>query len=238
MRRTAIVALAVLTAAGCSGDGSLPTGEVYRTTDETLELAIRPDHQVELSDKNSRYLGTYSIEDDGRVRVVVEVLGSQQVLYFEQDRETGLISEEGKVLYSSEQAKAHVDHARAQAETMAALREAGTAMLSWYTDAVGAAAAGQNVNDWPAITTADVREVLVPNYLASLPTEDGWGHQLEYRLQIENLLAEHVMLVRSPGSDGKFDSDSYPIGAFDPDETTRDIVWADGYFMVWPEDQH
>lgn len=235
MNRAAIVALAVLAAAGCSGDGSLPSGEVYRTTDETLELAIRPDHQVELSARNNRYLGTYSIEDDGRVRVVVEVLGTQQVLYFEQDPETGLISEEGQVLYNSEQAKAHVDHARAQAETMAALRGVGTAMLSWYTDAVGAAAAGQNVDEWPAITIADVRKVLVPRFIASLPTEDGWGHQIEYRLQIEDLLAEHVMFVRSPGSDGEFDSDSYQSGAFDPDETKRDIVWADGYFIAWPE---
>lgn len=237
MRRTAIVALAVLAAAGCSGDGSLPTGEVYRTTNETLELAIRPDHQVELSDRSGRYLGTYSIEDDGRVRVVVEARGTQQVLYFEHDPETGLISEEGQVLYNSEQAKAHVDHARAQAETMTALREAGTAMLAWHTDAVGAAAAGQDVDEWPAITTGDVRRVLVPTYLATLPTEDGWGHQLEYRLRIDDLQDEHVMLVRSPGSDGEFDSDSYESGAYDPDETARDIVWGDGYFISWPERQ-
>lgn len=77
----------------------------------------------------------------------------------------------------------------------------------------------------------------MPTYLATLPTEDGWGHPLEYRLRVDEPLAEHVMFVRSPGSDGELDSDSYQSGAFDPDETTRDIVWDDGYLISWPERQ-
>jgi len=234
MRGTAMVALAVLVAAGCSGDRSLPTGEVYRSIDH-FELAVRPDHQVELKEgKNSRYLGSYSIEDDGRMRVVVEVLGTQKVLYFEQDPEVGLVTEEGRLLYNPK-AKAHVDNLRAQAQTMAVLRTAGTAMIAWVADAVGAAAPGYDVDLWPLTPTAEIRRVLVPTFLATLPTDDGWGHPLEYRLRIDDPLGEYVMFVRSPGSDGEFDSDSYQSGAYDPDETTRDIVWGDGYFISWPE---
>lgn len=230
----ASVALIALVALACSGDGSLPTGEVYRTTDEDLELTVREGHQVEYGDDDQRLLGTYSIEDDGRVRVVIEYLGTQQVLYFEHDPDVGLIAEDGKVLYNSEQAKAHVDHGQAQLETMSMLRSVGTAMLAWLTDAVGAAAAGQDIDEWPLLSAAEVREILVPTYLSELPIEDGWGNELEYRLDVDDPTAEHVMLVRSPGSDGELD-DSYQSGPFDPEDTARDIVWADGYFLSWPE---
>lgn len=220
---------------GCSAERSLPLGEVYREADEGDELTIRSESEVEYATDGKRFLGTYSIEDDGRLRVVLEILGTHQVQYFEIEPEVGLVSEEGQVFYGSEQVQARADNAKAQEETMATLRSVGTAMMAWLTDAVGAAAAGQDIDNWPLISSADLREVLVPAFIAELPLKDGWGNELEYRLNIDNPMAHHVMLVRSPGSDGEFDSNSYPPGAYDANLTTRDIVWGDGYFLTYPE---
>ena len=56
---------------------------------------------------------------------------------------------------------------------------------------------------------------------------------MEYR-QNTNLLAANVMLIRSPGRTGGFDTDTYPIGAFVATRYDNDIVWADGLFVVYP----
>jgi len=231
-----MVAVVAVITVGCSRGGGLPVGENYRAIDEGIELAIREEQQVEYGNADRRLLGTYSIEEDGRVRVVVDHLGSQQVFYFEHDPEIGLIGEDGTIYYNSEQATGRVNHAQAQVETMRTLRNVGTAMMAWLVDNVGAAAAGQDVDEWPLRRPEEVEEVLVPTYLSELPLQDGWGRDLEFRLNLDDPLAEHVMMVRSRGSDGQFD-DSYQSGPFDPDETTRDIVWADGYFLSWPERQ-
>ncbi len=49
--------------------------------------------------------------------------------------------------------------------------------------------------------------------------------------------ARHVILVRRPGKDGKFSGSTYEAGSFDPDDVDQDIVWADGFFIKWPEPQ-
>lgn len=135
------------------------------------------------------------------------------------------------------------DHERnPQKRTIADIRNTGTAMFSWLTDQVGAAAAGQSqvpqpvdLADYPAIAHADLATILVPNYIREVPELDGWESPYEYYLNTENPLAEKVMGIRSPGRDGRFDGSSYTVTSFDPESLDEDIVWADGFFVRWPQ---
>lgn len=132
------------------------------------------------------------------------------------------------------------DDAGAQRRTVADMRNVGTAMFSWVTDQVGAAAAGQKAVDLgkfpPVSSFAGLKELLVPKYIQALPERDGWGNPYEYRLNLKNPTAGvSVMSVRSPGRDGKFSGLTYAVEAFPHGDYDRDIVWADGYFVQWPQ---
>ena len=75
-----------------------------------------------------------------------------------------------------------------QKRTVADVRNTGTAMFSWLTDQVGAAAAGAAVTeidlgDYSASDATTVRDVLVPQYLQSVPEKDGWKQDYEYFLR-------------------------------------------------------
>lgn len=129
-----------------------------------------------------------------------------------------------------------------QKQTVADIRNTGTAMFSWLTDQVGAAAAGQSqvpqtldLADYVAISHADLATILVPVYMQEVPELDGWGSPYELYLNVANPLAERVMSIRSPGRDGLFSGTTYTIGAFDPESSDEDIVWADGFFARWPQ---
>jgi hypothetical protein len=129
-----------------------------------------------------------------------------------------------------------------QKQTVADIRNTGTAMFSWLTDQVGAAAAGQSqvpqtldLADYPAISHADLATILVPTYMQEVPKLDGWESPYELYLNVANPLAERVMSIRSPGRDGLFSDTAYTIGAFDPESYDEDIVWADGFFVRWPQ---
>jgi hypothetical protein len=131
------------------------------------------------------------------------------------------------------------------------IRNAGTAMFSWYADQKGSAKgkgegkahaehAGEAVarvdlGAIPVISYDDLATLLVPKYIRSLPRNDPWGRPYEYRLNTRNLEATQIMAVRSAGADGKFSGDSYEVGAFSPTDRDHDLVWSDGYFVAWPE---
>jgi hypothetical protein len=128
-----------------------------------------------------------------------------------------------------------------QKKTIAEMRNVGTAMFSWLTDQVSAGAAGAkqvDLQQYPAITHQDLEKLLVPDYLAALPKVDAWGHAYEYRLNVQNPLAETVMSIRSPGRDGVFSGDVYQDVEHPSRDLDQDIVWADGYFVQWPEIDH
>lgn len=140
-----------------------------------------------------------------------------------------------------------VNDAEAQKATVMALRNVGTAMFAWFTDQVAAAAAATSaekptatnpktisVSDYPVISATELRALLVPNYIAELPEKDGWGHALEFRLNRADPTAAHIMLIRSPGKDGTFETGSYNIGPYEVTAYANDLVWADGYFITWP----
>jgi type II secretion system protein G len=127
-----------------------------------------------------------------------------------------------------------------QKRTVADMRNAGTAMFSWLTDQVGAAAAGaaatdvalSNYNDSDAATVASV---LVPQYLQSVPAKDGWKNDFAYWLETKEVLKAQVMAIGSGGRDGNTPSGTYTVAGFDPTDYDQDIIWADGFFVRWPQ---
>jgi general secretion pathway protein G len=127
-----------------------------------------------------------------------------------------------------------------QKRSMADLRTVGTAMMSWLTDQNSAAAAGASttdvaISDYQPITLTALRDVLVPQYIQTLPVRDGWKHDYDYYLDVNDPRALHVALVRSPGQLGSFEADTYTPGSFDPTDYVQDLVWADGMFVRFPQ---
>lgn len=131
-----------------------------------------------------------------------------------------------------------------QKRTVADERNTGTAMFSWLTDQLGAAAAGAAatqvaVTDYQtgALTTSTaIRDLLVPQYLQSIPELDGWKNAYYYRLKTgTNVLSRNVMLIASGGRDGGTPVGPYTVEAFDPTDYDQDIIWADGFFVRWPQ---
>jgi type II secretory pathway pseudopilin PulG len=143
---------------------------------------------------------------------------------------------------ANEQAQEPSDDLAHQKRTVADMRNVGTAMLSWLTDQVGAAAAGAsstqiNLYDYPEIRQADLATILVPTYLHDIPADDGWGHDYDYFLNVAEPLDRDVMAIRSRGRDGIAEADVYTVTSFEPSSFDHDIVWADGFFVRWPQKQ-
>jgi len=153
---------------------------------------------------------------------------------------------------SSSQAPSGVrDDARAQAETVRTIRSAGVAMYSWWIDQPSAgspksrgmigqpgdgAANPQQVylTEIAQTSYTSLAKLLVPLYIQKLPERDGWGNPLEYRLNLASPNAISQMSIRSPGRDGKFSCVTCVVGAFPSSDYDHDIVWADGFFVQWP----
>ncbi|RPH57794.1 prepilin-type N-terminal cleavage/methylation domain-containing protein [bacterium] len=130
-----------------------------------------------------------------------------------------------------------------QKRTMADMRLVGSAMFAWLTDEAGAAAAGQQATtidlaDYgTAVTPDDVAAVLVPTYLQYVPVRDGWKNDFDYYLKTGDPFARQVMAIGSPARDTTYDSGPYTVSGFDPTDYDRDIIWADGFFVRWPQSQ-
>jgi prepilin-type N-terminal cleavage/methylation domain-containing protein len=126
-----------------------------------------------------------------------------------------------------------------QKRTVADVRNTGTAMFSWLTDQVGAAAAGSastvTITDYKKITHADLKSELVSTYLQEVPALDGWKFDYEFYLNTANPLAPKVMAIRSFGRNTKAEGATYSVTNFDPTDYDQDIVWADGFMVRWPE---
>jgi len=128
-----------------------------------------------------------------------------------------------------------------QRKTMAEVHSLGKAMMSWVTDMSGAGAAGAGATmiqmsdfDGP-IAFSDLEVLLVTQYIQDLPRTDGWRQPIEAYLDQQASGSTNLIAVRSSGHDGLFDGDSYVIGPFQSNLYERDIVWADGFFVRWPE---
>lgn len=133
-----------------------------------------------------------------------------------------------------------------QKRTVSDMRNAGTAWMSWLTDQVGAASAGAGKQYDPSFMTSigyvQMVTYLRPTntffYMQEIPQFDGWNIPLKWGLG-SNVLLSNVMGIFAACRDkthqvepGKAAFDVYPFLATDYDQ---DIVWADGYFVRWPE---
>ncbi len=108
---------------------------------------------------------------------------------------------------------------RARAE----ISEVGAAMLAWLTDIIiGATPRGGGIpgplcvgeppvdlSVVPQIATADLRSLLVPEYIEAVPELDPWNAAYEYRLDVENVYSADVIAIRSAGADGTFEGPAY-----------------------------
>jgi hypothetical protein len=205
--------------------------------------------------------GTWKRLDDGRIKVDSQVKGSSTVEVYrvsivdgaatfttstgneKRYRRSGAATA-GPLEVSEVETRLARDRA-AQKKTVADVRNTGTAMFSWLTDQVGAAAAGQSQQDrngqwtdlkgYTPISHAELEKILVPQYLQSLPEVDGWGYRYEYFLNVPHPLEQKIMGIRSPGRDGVFSGTDYKLEAFDPGDFYEDIVWSDGFFVRWPQ---
>jgi prepilin-type N-terminal cleavage/methylation domain-containing protein len=131
-----------------------------------------------------------------------------------------------------------------QKRSMASVRNLGTQVMSRITDGFGAASAGQDaIFTWPSagagcISTCD--ELFTD--AESKHCRDGWNSRLELLAILvpgscPDLEDEgRLVAVRSCGSDLACDG-SYAYGSFGTRDYTSDIVWVDGFFIRWPEDQ-
>lgn len=139
----------------------------------------------------------------------------------------------------------YTDH-QAQRETVKDIDRVGKAMLSWLTDQAGFAADGKvdsseaqdalavDLVHYPEISRDELASFLVPQYIQYLPEADGWYWPYDYRLNVDNPLANQVMAIRSAGRDGAFSGDSYLVTEIPPGSFDEDIVWADGSFAHGP----
>src|SRR5512134_487410 len=127
-----------------------------------------------------------------------------------------------------------------QKRTVADERILGTAMFAWMTDEVGASAAGGmatavDLSVYPPITADDLRTLLVPVYVETIPVLDGWKRPYDFFCNVEDPHARNVLAISSDGADGASAGPTYDVGGFDPTDYDQDIVWTDGYFARWPQ---
>src|SRR4051812_37518177 len=137
----------------------------------------------------------------------------------------------------------------AQKRTIVDIRNVGTAMWSWYKEEVAPRRSPEShkkaeqesqtkevdFERVPVISREDLAAILVPRYIAAIPTEDGWGHPYEFRLNTRDPNATVAMAVRSAGKDGKLSDGNYTVDSFKATDFDQDIAWMDGFFMRWPE---
>ena len=123
-----------------------------------------------------------------------------------------------------------------QKRTVADSRNVGTAEMSWLTDQISAAAAGAfNLASYTGTTNTAIASRLVPQYIQQIPQKDGWKNNYDYWLETSNFSKKTIMAIRSKGQDGSASSATYTAGGFEPTDYQQDIVWADGFFVRWPQ---
>ena len=64
---------------------------------------------------------------------------------------------------------------------------------------------------------------------------DGWKKDYQYFLDPNNPLNQQVMAIGSGGRDRSTISGTYTVAGFDPTDYDQDILWADGFFVRWPQ---
>jgi type II secretory pathway pseudopilin PulG len=121
-----------------------------------------------------------------------------------------------------------------QKRTMADIRSLGVALESYASD---------NNEEYPkGAAPADLRAVLEPKYIKTVPTVDGWGTALQYTcLKDATTQSEKCVgyVIGSAGRDLRFEHDSLLETLAGPEKATTnfdcDIVYSTGKFVEYPE---
>lgn len=135
-----------------------------------------------------------------------------------------------------------------QKRAVADMRNVGGAWFTWLTDQLSAASAGVQQFDWSTldttITATDLLDTVLftgppnPTYIQSVPENDPWGNAYEYAwagLADVVEVSSSLMGIRSAGNDGTMIGTTYDVAPFVSSDFSQDIVWADGFFIRWPE---
>jgi type II secretory pathway pseudopilin PulG len=121
-----------------------------------------------------------------------------------------------------------------QKRTMADIRTLATAVEAYAADN----------NEYPKGTTpADLRQALVPKYIQTVPTVDGWGHELQYTCLKDATSPQSDKcvgyVIGSAGRDLRFEHDSLLETLAGPPKAATnfdcDIVYSAGNFVEYPE---
>jgi len=187
--------------------------------------------------ETDRFSGTYRV--DGSKVTFSNAMGMLQRGEFEGNA-LRVEKREPSVVRSGDYVKegAPLPDPWAQRETVRSIRNLGAALTAWLSDQNGSR--GRPIS-WefgsssepPAIDASTLTSILVPRYIEAVPTNDGWGHKLDIRLNPAS--AASGMGIRSPGRDGVWDQTPYSVGGFPPEEWDRDVVWSNDYFVRWPQ---
>lgn len=135
-----------------------------------------------------------------------------------------------------------------QKRTSADVRNVGTAWMSWLSDQVGAASAGAGKvypsSGHSAMSYPRLFQYLRPKddffYLQEVPQFDGWGYPLGFAVNWQ-LSSSTVLMICAPSQGGDYmlgancNDDDWTLTPFLVTDYEQDIVWADGYFVRWPE---
>lgn len=132
-----------------------------------------------------------------------------------------------------------------QKRTVSDTRNVGTAWMSWLTDQVGAASAGSaKVYVGGGHASKEYVQVfgyLHPTssffYMQEVPQTDGWDYPYTYAANAD-LVQSAVLLICSSGRGGsplQACNTTWTVHPFTATDYDQDIVWADGYFVRWPE---
>jgi general secretion pathway protein G len=136
-------------------------------------------------------------------------------------------------------------HKAKQKRTMAELKQIGLAWMSWLTDQQGPVSSGApktfNASSLEELDYVDLYNYLHPSdsffYLQDLPKEDAWGSQLSF-WKNPDLHSGSQAMICAAARDNIFNAcgnTSVEIGPFESTDYDRDIIWADGSLLRWPE---
>lgn len=118
-----------------------------------------------------------------------------------------------------------------QKRTVADIRFVGTTWMAYATDHFDDGAADLPVGDLPF---ERLEALLVPEYAVELPTTDGWGHPLAFRIVSSGTSGLAALEIQSPGRDGVLEPPPAGDSPFPAISYDRDIVWRDGQFVAYP----
>jgi prepilin-type N-terminal cleavage/methylation domain-containing protein len=128
-----------------------------------------------------------------------------------------------------------------QKNTMASLRNVGTAMMARITDEGAAAAAGQSAttvdtSDFTGtpifVGASSLSAILVPQYIQAVPLRDSWKQTITWMLTLDPTSPRQA-LAASCGKDGDC-TNPWTIGTFFATDYNQDLVWNDGQFSRYP----